>query len=237
MLNGRCCSVDRCPQLTMNKSSVSCKYHTLTEGMLTEDFGTKDPECDELDDDQKKSLHDQMTPALTYWISKVKNIPSARIYVGGSKYSGHFRAENDAHYKDKPLGFSVGEIIKCKSVTSVREAEHHAIKIIMEECGENKMLNLTGGGGGFQEDDYESIDLYYIYCLFYINNEEAIVKSKFKKHNDLSIKICHELKENLHLIEREVGFLLGAPLCHNINATTHAKLKFAELFGYTTKPL
>lgn len=175
-----------------------------------------------------------MVDPLNYWTTILKNIDTARAYIGGSKYAGYFRAENDSHFVKKPKGFSVGEIINVKSIASVREAESHAIRTVMEICGEDKLINMTGGGGGYQEE-FEDIPMYYVYILFYLNNQEAIEMSKMKKTNDLSITIKYLPKENLCLMEREVGFLLGAPLYQNINSSTPGTLKFARFFGYEIK--
>lgn len=198
-------------------------------------FGEDDYEGDLLTEDQIESMHMQLAPSLNRWISLLKNNPSSRIYIGGSMFPGPFRTEEDSHFKTKPSPINVGEICKCKSAVSLRELEYFSIKTVMEEVGEKKLLNLTGGGGGFYEDD--SIKVYYLYCIFYGNNQQAIEMSNWKKTNDLSIKINVVAHETHALIDREVGYILGVPLRSNISNHTPYTLKFARMFGYDIKPI
>lgn len=213
------------------KSTSVCKYHKVMEDFEMPELGEKDPKCDFLSENQMNSIHEQMVEALNYWIPRIKYIPTARIYIGGSKFPGPLRAENDSHFISKPLGYSVGEVAICKSLESLREAEHFAIKTVKEFCGEYKLLNLTGGGGGYQEEG-DDIGIYYLYCLYYIDNQAAIEMSKIKKTNDLSIMVAPNTVDDYTLIDREVGFMLGAPLFGNIHCSTASTLKFADFFGY-----
>lgn len=217
-----------------SKTSPFCKYHKLMEGFVMPELGEKDPIITKLEENQLTSIHDQLVDPLNYWIPRVKYIQSARIYVGGSKFFGPYRAENDSHFKDKPLGYSVGELAICKSIESLREAEYHVIKVLSDVCGQEKLLNLTGGGGGFSKNDDDDVAFYFLYCLYYLDNPMAISQSKIKKTNDLTIKFERPTIDNLCLRDREVGFLLGVPLCHNISSSTSGTLRFAELFGYQT---
>lgn len=112
------------------------------EGFVMPELGEKDPIGTKLDENQKRSIHDQLVDRINFWTTQLKFIQSARIYIGGSKFFGPYRAENDSHFKNKPLGYSVGELAICKSIESLREAEHHVIKVMSEVCGQEKLLNI-----------------------------------------------------------------------------------------------
>lgn len=211
-----------------------CKYHEVTNGYIEPAFGDEDYETDLLTADQKENLHMQIAPSLNRWISLLKNNSNSRIYIGASMFPGPFRALNDSHVKSKPHPINVGEICRCRSVVSMRELEYFAIKTVMEECGEKKLLNQTGGGGGLCEG--ELVKVYYLYCIYYENNQQAIEMSNSPKKTDLSIKFNVPVVEHYALMDREVGFLLGAPLHSNCNASTPYTIKFAKYFGYDIKP-